>query len=222
MFGTLHHPRPVSGHPLRDVANVARRLYRREKVDEALARLEADAREGFRVPGVRRMPNPGKTAMFGELLEVHTADVDDGGQLTGDVRIVKWSRGKGPPMLWSPKLDAVVAFPGNPIDPPMIELDDDDDDCVEAYRTWTRGREPLGKSVMRQPDPPMRCYGQAICTLYASDKFSDRGRQWTRPFLHHHDQGVLLWVSDERSQRQITAIMVRGGDLRVTEDGLAG
>lgn len=226
MFGKLLHPRPSTGDPIRDLRRIARRIYVADKAEEALERLseEYEDDEIPRPRTIKAMPNPGQTAFLGELLSVDSAEVDDHGHLTGNVRVIQWPRGRGPAMLWSPRLDAVVSFPGEPIAPPMVELTEADRSAADVYRTWTRGRPPYGKGAMRQPAPPMRLYGPAIATLYASDKFHDRGRPPIRPYLHHHDKGVELWVSSESGagRGRITAIMVRGGQLRVTEDGLAG
>ncbi len=218
MFGHLIHPRPPTGDPIRDIGQIARRLYWRDKAVETVERVREDTTWP---PRTIRMPNARGMTQLGELLELHSAEVDRRGRLTGCIRIIKWARGRGPAMLWSVALSAVVAFPGTAIAPPMIELGDHDDAAAEIYRIWTRGtQEPYGKGDIDQPDPPMLRYGPAIATMYASDKFHGRGHVPRKPYLHHHDEGVDLWVS--AGAHRIAAVMVRGGDLRVTEDGLAG
>ncbi len=222
MYGHVIHARPQSGEPLRDIARIARRLYYADKAKETVERMEEDRRWP---PRTIRMPNCRGMTVLGELLEVHCAEVDRRGNPTGALRIVKWSRGRGPVMLWSTHLSAVVAFPGTAIEPPVHELDERDEAQAEILRIWTKGsQEAYGKGDIMQPDPPMQLYGPAIATMYASDKFTRRGQPARRPFLHHHDQGVELWVSTPRWEGRsgVVAIMVRGGDLRVTEDGLAG
>lgn len=192
----------------RDVANaVTLSVYKRALIFGTTARR--------RLPRERKMPNPRGCAFLGKLHSVHFARMV-AGRPTGEIGVVLV-----PPStdcLWSPRLAAVVAFPGQRLGPP-IEKAARVPEAAAIYRIWHKGREPWGASRMRMPDPRFADAQPAIATGYVSDKFSDDGE--LVEYLHHHEQDVFCWWGPPGASTP-QAILVRGGRLAVTAGGLIG
>jgi hypothetical protein len=201
------------------------RLYRAQDAGIATATFSRNAFEGGgffssgsrwkRPPSMRgmgKMPNPRGTSLIGPLHSIAYVAMKDG-RPTGEVGILRPARTI---LLWSPSLQAEVAFPGRRLGPP-VEKASRIPAALEAYRTFHQGREPWGGSWMEQPEPPFGPPCWAISTAYQSDKFDERGKMTL--YVHMHEPGVMVFDGTNHEGR---AICVRGGELALTAHGISG
>lgn len=158
-----------------------------------------------RMPGPSSMPKPGGLVfMGGPLAGLYLAGDD------GRIFVQKWGR-SGPDAFWSAKLSAVVAFPKDELPPPTISAFTAPK-LLELYEQWHDGKFPRGMSRLPIEQQPQlgRAYS-CVATVYISDKFDEDGEYVN--YIHVHDRGVLGRVGKR-------GIMVRGGRLALTNDGL--
>lgn len=129
------------------------------------------------------------------------------------------ARPRGPLMLWSENEAALVWFLGVNT-PRQRPLDDSNTPAGDIFRRWTRGREPSRQRTYADVNPTGRLQTlrpPAIVIRYLSDKFNRRAA-WVL-YKHHFGAGVRLSVQGEGDEK---LYMVRGGELRITEDGIEG
>lgn len=162
------------------------------------------------VPG--KLPNPHGMIGLGYTLQVT-------GVYWGEDTIVSPLRLHAPFCLWSEHLHAVLSFPGLKMPAPVMSPHQVPE-LLRLYRTWHNGKDPkIGASRVRVPDPVFTDVLAGAIIAYSSDKFDADGDFHT--YVHHFElgprgqPGPLVYVSRE-------CIMVRGGFLRLTRDGLAG
>ena len=214
-----HQSQPLSVHHLwREVYDYSRKVFEQiPEYEERDSELTAHAAVGgwFYPSGKRRkarrpsrLPQVGPLAEIGELRALWTVTAD--GVITHHVV-------SDVPLLWSPKLQACVAFPGGiKVDsacraPKVLD---------RVLKTWAKGRGVRWAQCV-DVDLPMMGAGVPLLAIeYASDKFT-HGR--TRRYVHHCDSGVTLRTSAKKDQQGApSALLVRGGRLRLTESGLEG
>jgi len=89
-------------------------------------------------------------------------------------------------------------------------------------RLWQRGRGARASfDSPSTPEPLMEGGQVALAVEYVSDKFSDRGESVF--YVHHHEPDVFASCSVRSySNREPIALVLRGGTLRITPDGLEG
>jgi hypothetical protein len=198
---------------------VMHRIYRDSAANEAMDRLEDDEHLGGR--NYARLPNPHTCVDLGLLCDVHVAEIVRIGREyvpTGTLLVYRWIDSQRPRCLWSRRLSAVLAFGGVELGPPLESLRGLDED-VKIFRKWHIHREPWGASRMSMPDPEMLYAGPAIAVTYESSKRNTNGAP--TKYIHHHEPGVGLWVSKEkRGVPGRTAMMLRGGQLRIAPNGM--
>lgn len=199
-------------------STVAHRIYTASAADQAVDRLADDEHLGGH--DLPRLPNPRTCIELGTLRDIHVAEIVKVGREwvpTGAIRVWSWAPGAAPTLLWSRTLSAVLAFGGASMGPPVASLRNLDED-VRIFRKWHHYREPFGASRMQMPAPPMIYVGPAIAVVYWSAKRDENGR--ARGYIHHHDPGVGAWMSkDARGVNGQTAMLLRGGELRISPDG---
>jgi len=158
-----------------------------------------------------RMPEPGTLFLLGRFKGIDTVTA------TGDIVTHAFDPGPGetlPALLWSQDLAACFVFPFMRLGDCTLKIPAREGKLVAM---WNKGRpavcaapaEHPRNSVLGRPQP-------ALTTSYSSDKFTHGSM---REYIHHHDAGVMLYASSEPVPR---VLMLRGGRLRVTPDGLEG
>lgn len=176
-----------------------------DSVDTANTALRNLERRGVTEPSEARFPDPGDLAAIGVFIEVDVVQAD------GTILACGFKQSDRIPMLWSPSLRAVFVYPG------VKDFTCDTKPTPQlrrVIRTWTRGRQGARCASERtMPRPAIVTKWPAIAVTYFSTKFGSPKR-----YIHHHDPGV--WAS--RSAGKSPCIMIRGGRLRLTSDGLAG
>ena len=155
-----------------------------------------------------KMPKLGPIAQIGELRALWSVDAD--GQID-HTTIADWS------LVWSPSLQACAGFP-KPL--ALSERARAPRVLDRVLKTWAEGRGVRWSRVVELPEPRL-CAGVPLLAIeYSSDKFS-HGRP--RRYIHHCEPGVVLRVSQTQTKRgEPSAVLVRGGALRLTADGLEG
>ena len=155
-----------------------------------------------------RMPKLGPLARIGELRALWAVARD--GVITRHVM-------SGVDLLWSPRLKACAAFPGgfSKVDscraPRVLD---------RVLKTWARGRGVRWANCVDVQLPMLGAGVPLLAIEYSSDKFS-HGRQ--QRYVHHCEAGVMLRVSTKKTtQGAPSALLVRGGRLRLTKSGLEG
>ncbi len=157
------------------------------------------------------MPEPGTLFLLGRFRGIDTVTRD------GEIITHRFEPSPGEPapvLLWSQDLSACFVFPFLRLGDCKTEIPARESKLVAM---WNKGRpavcaapaqHPRGESLGR-PMP-------ALTTSYSSDKFTHGSM---REYIHHHDAGVMLYTSPGPVPR---VLMLMGGRLRVTPDGLEG
>jgi hypothetical protein len=209
-----------------NVFHSARDSYERtiDGYDERDARLTANAAvkgwyTGNRLKhprGLSRCPDPqpygrGPAPLnCGLFLELHF--VDPSGEIDG----VSFAPSDKVSLLWSERLRACFVFPY--ITPgACARLPTPEENALA--RRWAKGREAKCARPVEFPAPAMPTAIPGIAITYYSDKFSHG--TWQR-YIHHFGPGVLCYFARSSGTRAPTAIMVRGGRLRLETHGLTG
>ena len=220
-------PSPRSGARKRLWTNVyesSRDSYERtiDGYDEGDARLSANAAVKGWYPsgprGLARCPKPGRGPSplnCGLFLEIHIVDRE------GNIRGKSFSANDKVLLLWSETLRACFVFPY--ISPgACARLPTPAEDALK--RRWARGQPAQCVQPVNFPTPPLPIAYPAIAITYYSDKFPDRrtGRRTWQRYIHHFGPGVVCYFARSSGTRAPTAIMIRGGRLRLETHGLAG
>jgi len=125
-------------------------------------------------------------------------------------------RPRGPLMLWSANLQALAWFEGVRT-PRARGVTGDPGEAGDIFRQWTRGREPTKQRTLEVDiTGPMERLGACVAIRYLSDKFNARGA-WVL-YKHFFERGVRASVQGDKAKMYC----VRGGRLRITEDGIEG
>lgn len=160
----------------------------------------------------RVIPNPGNMVWLGYTISLQYFD-----PRSREIIVRKHF----PPLtdcLWSPKLQAVMVYPGLRI-PPASMMPETVPKLLKIYQDWHDGKYPKNgvSRVNNIPGPRVRKVYPAAAIVYRSDKFDADG-EWV-DYIHHHDDG-----GDGRPGPMVydggTAWMLRGGRLVLTPDGL--
>ena len=167
------------------------------------------------VRGLLRCPSPGNllnlTPNGGTFLSVEFVDAK------GKV----WTDGvegrETTALLWSDDQQALYIFPNMELKkceyPPTVRE-------ARLMEVWAEGRPATCSSHYKWPNPSLPHAAPGICVSYRSDKFT-HGRP--RNYIHHTEEGVKTYFArPPRGKSAPTAIMIRGGKLRLTPDGLEG
>lgn len=162
--------------------------------------------------GLPRMPRPGNLLNIGCFTQLEIVDPD------GSITLHSFSTGDRVPLYWSEDLHACFVLP-------YVRTTR----CVyrptaregRLARIWAKGRPATCSRVAPNiAAPPMPFVQPAIEISYVSDKFT-HGEPI--PYIHHLEHGVRAYFArPPRGRTAPRAIMVRGGNLRLTADGLEG
>lgn len=167
----------------------------------------------------RPRPTPGQLPQrrLGLVGLGHTIEI--AGVEWGGSKIVSAKKLRLPICFWSHELQAVLSFPGLKVAPPVMSAYEVPK-LLSLYRTWHDGKDPkIGASRGTVPRASFDRVLAGAIIAYSSDKFEPNGKYVT--YVHHFElgrrgePGPLIYVAKD-------AIMVRGGKLRLTADGLAG
>jgi hypothetical protein len=170
--------------------------------------------------GLSRCPDPqpygrGPAPLnLGLFLELHVVDSK------GEVEGRSFAESDKVSLLWSEPLRACFVFPY--ISPgACARLPTPSEDALA--RRWARGRPAECVRPVDFPAPAMPTAIPGIAITYYSDKFPDEHgkRTWQR-YIHHFGPGVVCYFALSSGKRAPTAIMVRGGRLRLETHGLTG
>lgn len=222
-------PRPRSGARKRmwdNVYHASRDSYERtiDGYEEEDARLTADAAVRGWFPrgprGLRQCPDPqpygrGPAPLnCGLFLELHYVDA------SGNIEGRSFAVSDKVSLLWSEPLRACFVFPY--ITPgACARLPTPAEDALA--RRWARGRPAKCARPVDFPAPAMPTAYPGIAITYYSDKFPDEnGRRTWQRYIHHFGPGVVCYFARASGKTAPTAIMVRGGKLRLETHGLAG
>lgn len=162
--------------------------------------------------GLPRLPRPGNLLDIGCFLSLDVADEN------GTVVVHKFAPSDRVPLYWSEDLKACLVLPylrtTKCVYRPTLRED-------QLAQVWARGRPATCAKLCRVvPAPPLPTVRATVAVAYRSDKFT-HGR--TRPYIHHCEAGVKSYFArPPRGKSAPTAIMIRGGKLRLTPDGLEG
>lgn len=167
-----------------------------------------------------KLPNPGDMALLGTLIEVEVERDSD-----GEVELHRF-RGGATNLYWSPRLKALLAFPGGRR---PTKVDDVSplgrteaaklfktagaEASAKLFRRWA-AREPVRLSRLKVPAVGLRPYGRVRHVVYSSDKWH-AGR--TDDYIHKTGRNVRMAVAGKGNP---TALVINGGRLTVTERGL--
>jgi hypothetical protein len=168
-----------------------------------------------------KLPNPGDLALLGTTLELEVERDSD-----GEVEVHRFS-GDGPNLYWSPKLKALLIFPGGrkPAKaeefPPLGSREaaklfkaSGVDPSAKLFRRWA-ARQPVQRSILKVPKVSLRPHGRVRHVVYRSSKWKSDGR--TDDYIHRTGKNVRMAVGGRGNP---TAIVINGGRLTVTERGL--
>ena len=126
-------------------------------------------------------------------------------------------RPRGPLLLWSANLTALAWFEGVRTPRARGVNSEQLGGAGDLFRTWTRGREPTKQRTLEvDVTGPQERLGVCVRIQYLSDKFNRRGT-WVL-YRHYFERGVRASVQGD----EVKLYMVRGGRLRITEDGIEG
>ena len=189
----------IDGYDLRDAELTA---------DAAVAGWYAGRR--LRVHrGLPRMPRPGNLLNIGCFLNLATTDPD------GTVTFSGFSPLDRIPLYWSEDLRACFILPYIRTTTCIYRPTPRED---RLARVWAKGRPAsCAKLASDIAAPAMPDVAPVLAISYRSDKFT-HGK--TLEYIHHVENGVLCYFARPHSAPR--AIMVRGGKLRLTKDGLEG
>lgn len=162
--------------------------------------------------GLTRMPRTGNLLNIGCFEWLHC--VDDKGAIT----VHRFSPGDQVPLYWSEDLRACFVLPHLKLTecryaPTARE--------AKLAKVWAKGRPATCSHKARNvPSPPLPKVEPGIAIAYISDKFT-HGKPIE--YIHHFHENVLCYFArPPAGHSSPVAIMVRGGNLRLTPDGLEG
>ena len=124
-------------------------------------------------------------------------------------------------LLWSESLRACFVFPY--LTPGQCaRLPTPAENTIA--RRWAKGRAARCARPVKFPAPAMPTVYPGIAITYDSDKFPDEvtGRRTWQRYIHHFEPGVVCYFARSSGTRAPTALMARGGKLRLETHGLAG
>lgn len=159
--------------------------------------------------GSARMPNPGNLLNIGCFLDVDVVTPD------GDIVVHSFSRADRVPLYWSENLRACFILPKMRLSECRYRPTSRED---RLARIWAKGRPATCARIGRGAQGPLPKEVPALAISYLSDKFT-HGRPIE--YIHHLGPGVTCSFSAS-SRGAPRAIMVRGGNLHLTEYGLEG
>jgi hypothetical protein len=162
--------------------------------------------------GLARMPRPGNLLNIGCFLSVEVANEQ------GTIVIHRFGPQDRVPLYWSEDLQACLVLPYLRTTKCVYRPTARED---RLARVWARGRPATcAKLCNAVPAPPFPIARATVAVSYRSDKFT-HGRP--RHYIHHTEAGVKTYFARApRGKPAPTAIMIRGGKLCLTPDGLEG
>lgn len=121
------------------------------------------------------------------------------------------------PLLWSEDLRALFVFPYLNKNAPCLMPPTKREN--KLAKIWAKGRPAKCSQLQMLPSPPLPVVFPGICISYRSDKFT---HGVPKDYIHHFGANVRCYFSSMGNGRAPQAIMIRGGELRLTKDGIDG
>lgn len=166
-----------------------------------------------RLPGLRRLPDPGNLFNCGTFIDVTAVHPD------GDFDVSEFGRGDKVPLWWSEDLKACLIMPYLQVSACIYEPTARED---RISKVWAKGRPGRCAQIVQGPQPPLPQQLPGLAIAYWSDKFASTRGDMTH-YIHHFENDVYVYYARPLPGRTApAAILVRGGKLRLTEHGLAG
>lgn len=191
----------IDGYDLRDAELTA---------DAALAGWYSGRRRRL-LRGLPRMPRTGNLLNIGCFISLSTTDVD------GTITTHSYSAADRVPLYWSQDLRACFVLPRLRTTQCVYRPTTRENSLAKV---WAKGRPAkCGRIAPNVPAPPLPQVQPGIQISYLSDKFSHGD---SKDYIHHFEPGVLCYLARSQGHSEPRAIMVRGGKLRLTKDGLEG
>lgn len=173
-----------------------------------------------RPKGLRRAPDPqprrtiAAPINIGEFISFHIVHCD------GRIENFGFSEGDHVPLYWSEHLKACLVYPyltpGECARLPTLQEN-------TIARRWARGRPANCARPVTLPSPPMPRAFPGIAITYDSDKFpGNNGKHTWQRYIHHFGPGVVCYFARSTGRKAPTAMMARGGKLRLETHGLVG
>ncbi len=150
-------------------------------------------------------------AECGQLLDVVVQFPDERIKLSG-------KRPRLPLLGWSKPGKALVVVTGVSPSRGSEELEQLDGEAAKTWETWVDdGREADGKRTIRLPpgEGEWSKLGPALTIGYRSDKFGGK----VRDYEHKFGRGVEAF---RYSAERFGMILIKGGNLRLTANGIVG
>lgn len=154
-----------------------------------------------------KTPDPGRTILLGELVELHWVSPKHG------LVIDSYNPGEAK-LLWSARQDALYGVPGLRLKNRSLRASEKD--TARLFHRWA-DREADGAAMVSIPSPTLQESGVGVAVVYRSDKWVHRGGP-TTDYIHFFEEDV--YVAEGGKPPKL--YLIQGGRLRVTPDGIAG